>query len=115
MAIAYKILGQVAPNNDTAVSAYTVPSGKQAILSSIVFSSGDGNNLGSLTIHAAKTGVGAIGNNKIYNISGTIATRSNYQFSDKITLAAGESIFVKHNTSGEEGGVFTIFGTEMDI
>lgn len=117
MAISYKILGQATPNNSTDTTVYTVPTGKQAILSSIVFTAGDGQSTqGTLRIYAMKSGVSAnAGANKIYNVSGTVAARSNYQFTDKITLTAGESIAVNHNTNGEESGVVTIFGTEMDI
>lgn len=115
MAVSYKILGQAAPANNTNVTLYTVPTGKQAILSSITFVSGDASN-GSLRIYATKSGVAASnGVNEIYYINGVVNTSSSYQFTDKITLAAGESIVIRHNTSGESSSVATIFGTEMDI
>ena len=115
MAISYKILGQAAPANNTNVTVYTVPTGKQAIISSILFISGDaGGN--RIMIHALKSGQTANEfANKIYHVSGTITGLTNYQFTDRITLGPGESIAIYQNTSGEASGVITIFGTEMDI
>lgn len=115
MAIAYKILGQASPANNTNVTLYTVPTGKQAILSSILFVSGDAEG-GTLRIYAAKSGETLnYGTNVIYYINGSVAPSSSYQFTDKITLAAGESVAIRHNTSGESSAVVTVFGTEMDI
>jgi predicted metal-dependent enzyme (double-stranded beta helix superfamily) len=114
MAISYKILGQAAPANNTNVTVYTVPTGKQAILSSITFVPGDGG--GSMRIHAVKVGATAgNGVNTIYKLDGPVSSGTNYQFSDKITLSAGEFIAINHSTSGESSSVITIFGTEMDI
>jgi hypothetical protein len=113
MAITYKILGQAAPANNTNVTLYTVPTGKQAILSSITFVSGDSAN--SVRIFAVKSGETANNSTNVIYYIGTAATTSSYQFTDKITLAAGESIVIKHSTGGEWAAMATVFGTEMDI
>jgi len=115
MAISYKILGQAAPANNTSVTLYTVPTGKQAILSSITFVAGDGEG-GSLRIYAVKAGQTAgNGTNAIYYINGSVLPTASYQFTDKITLSAGEFIAINHSSGGESVAVVTVFGTEMDI
>lgn len=118
MAISYKILGQASPGNNTNTTVYTVPAGKQAIISSILFTSGDaGLNTGRfLRIHAVKSGASVSESaNTIYYLNYTVRDYQNYQFSDKITLAAGDFIAVNHNSSGEASSTMTIFGTEMDV
>lgn len=113
MAIAYKILGQAAPANNTNVTLYTVPTGKQAIISSTLFVSGD--SAGSLRVFAVKAGQTANNSTNVIYYIGTAATTSSYQFTDKLTLAEGESIVIKHTTGGEWAAMATLMGTEMDI
>lgn len=115
MAIAYKILGQAAPANNTNVTLYTVPTGKQAILSSILFVAGD-SDATTLILYAVKSGQTANpGVNKIYYINSKLVANASYQFTDKITLTTGDSIAILQNSSGESNAIVTICGTEMDI
>ncbi len=109
MAFGYKVLGQVAPANTSITTAYTVPVGTTAILSSIAIA-----NVTATTaiyeIYVRINGAAAsISNALVFDASS--AANSITLIQGGITLSAGDIISVQ--TATANAITFHIFGTEV--
>lgn len=108
MAFGYKILGRKSGNGSTQV-AYTVPTGKSAIVSSLVLNSNeDGLQYDIFVVPSGETK----GNEHRLVSSSSINLGVTHSHQFGITLAAGDSIHF-YGTSGEGLLNLFVFGTEV--
>jgi hypothetical protein len=109
MAFGYKILGRKSGNGTTQV-AYTVPTGKSAIVSSLVLNCNEENR--QYKIFVVPAGETQGGQHQLVAATGVnTGVTHTHQFG--ITLAAGDSIHF-YGTSGEGLLNLFVFGTEAD-
>jgi len=109
MAIAYKILGQVAPASNTANTVYTVPAGTQAVVSTINICNPD---IVPRAFRIAVVKSGESLSQKHYICYETpIPTADSIALTMGITLGANDSISVFANSTSNIS--FSIFGSEI--
>jgi hypothetical protein len=110
MANTYKILGQSAPANTSNADLYTVPSGRATIVSTIHVANVTGTDA-TCRIFVVESGDSAVAGNAIaYDV--TIAANSMAAFTTGITLAAGDKLVVRTDTSNSL--TFHAFGSEVN-
>lgn len=109
MAIEYKELARSIPAVTTRVNLYTVPAGKQAIVSSlIVVSTADVSQ--TFNIYAQDTAGETTGNNTL-GLNLTIPARTRVSFTEGWTLSEGQTIAVQSNSGANLN--FFLFGCEI--
>ncbi len=109
MSFGYKILGQAAPANTSIANAYTVPAGKQAILSSIAIANVSGS-AAVYEIYIRLNGAAAsVANALVFDASQ--AANSTTLIQGGITLSAGDIVSVQ--TATANAITFHVFGTEV--
>lgn len=107
MATAYKVLAQFRayyqPN--AGLTVYTVPTGKQVVISKLIFNLGDASS--GTRMHIVKSGQSAGTSNIVaYNSAST-------GFFKGITMSAGDFIYIQIGNVNTETLV-QIFGAEID-
>lgn len=111
MAIEYKRLGTAIPGTTKTV-LYTVPSGKQAIVSSLVVTptfSGVGTQ--TFSLYALTSAGETESNSNTLGLNLTVSAGTPVVFTEGWTLGAGETIAV---TSASGSGLnFNLFGSEI--
>lgn len=109
MAFGYKVLGQAAPANTSITTAYTVPTGKEAIVSSIAVA----NVTGTAALYEVYVRVGgaaaAASNALVFDASA--GANSTTVIQAGITLSAGDIISVQASVGNAI--TFHVFGTEV--
>lgn len=111
MAFGYKILGQVAPANTSNANLYTVPSGKEAIISSIAVANVTGTDA-LYEIYVRPNGAAAAASNAlVFDAAVTKNTTTIIQAG--ITLSAGDIITVQSGTGNAI--TFHAYGTEVTL
>jgi hypothetical protein len=111
MAFGYKILGQAAPANTSNANAYTVPSGKEAIVSSIAIANVTGADA-LYEVYVRANGAAASAANALV-FDATATKNSTTIIQAGITLSAGDIITVQTNTANAI--TFHVFGTEVTL
>jgi hypothetical protein len=110
MATIYKVLGQSAPAATTATTLYTVPSAKQAVISTIVVAN---RNASSRLYRIAVRPAGAtLANEHYIAYDVTVAGGDSSTITLGITLAVGDVITVYGSTNDLS---FSVFGSEIDV
>jgi hypothetical protein len=111
--VAYKILGQVQPASTSNVDLYAVPSGAQAVISTLQL-----NNTSSVSSRASvfarkfdgTVASAGVGNALLSNV--LVSPGSPLSFTIGVTLAAGDVITVSTETSNTV--TFHAFGSEIE-
>lgn len=111
MAFGYKVLGQVRPANTSNANAYTVPSGKEAIISNIAVANTTANDALFEVYVRINEAAAAAGNAFVFDA--TVAKNSTTMIQGGITLSAGDIITVQSGTG--DAVTFHIFGTEVTL
>jgi hypothetical protein len=111
MAFGYKILGQAAPANTSNANAYTVPSGKEAIVSSIAIANVTGADA-LYEVYVRANGAAASAANALV-FDATAVKNSTTIIQAGITLSAGDIITVQTGTANAI--TFHVFGTEVTL
>jgi hypothetical protein len=109
MAFGYKVLGQAAPANTSIANAYTVPTGKEAIISSIAIANVTAT-AAIYEIYVRVAGATAAASNALV-FDASAAANSTIVIQSGITLSAGDIISVQ--TATANAITFHIFGTEV--
>jgi hypothetical protein len=110
MATRYKVLGQVAPAADTDTTLYTVPAGKDAIVSTLVIA----NRAGSLaTFRIAVRPEGAtLANQHYIAFDVVVGAGDSTTLTLGIALSATDIVTVRGQSADLS---FSAFGSEIDI
>lgn len=104
------VLGQSAPAATTSTTIYTVDTGRRAVVSTIAVAETGGVDA-KIRINVGKAGAAtAVGNAIAHDLYLPKATH--YGFTEGITLAAGDKLYVYSDTGGV---TFTVFGEESDV
>lgn len=111
MPIEYKVLGSSAPSSTAKVNLYTVPSGKQAIVSSLTVTAAFMSGTQTFNIHALSASGDTATNNNSLGSNIVISAGTHMAFTEGWTLNAGETIAVVSNTGS--GLNFYLFGSEI--
>lgn len=111
MAFGYKILGQAAPANTSNANLYTVPTGKEAIISSIAVANVTGTDA-LYEIYVRPSGAAAATSNALV-FDATATKNSTVIIQAGITLSAGDIITVQTGTANAI--TFHAYGTEVTI
>lgn len=111
MATTYKILGQALPPSTTQTLLYTVSTGKQCVVSSIVIcnQAGTAANYRIAVVPAAESLVAADKHWIVYGA--TVGASDTTVVTPGITLATGDKVHVYSSTATIS---FSVFGTELD-
>jgi hypothetical protein len=109
MAFGYKVLGQVAPANTSIADAYTVPAGKEAIISNIAIANVTGT-AAVYEVYVRVNGATAATSNALV-FDASAGANSTTMIHAGITLSAGDIISVQ--TATGNALTFHIFGTEV--
>lgn len=111
MAFGYKILGQSAPANTSNANVYTVPSGKETIVSGIAVANVTGTDA-LYEIYVRAGGAAAAASNALV-FDATATKNSTTIIQAGITLSAGDIITVQSGTANAI--TFHVFGTEVTL
>jgi len=111
MAIAYKRLGTSTPANTAKTVLYTVPSGKSAIISSLVVTGTFNSGTQTFNMYALTSSSETEVPSNALGLNLSISANSTVAFTEGWTLAAGETIAVISNTGS--GLNFNLFGSEI--
>jgi hypothetical protein len=106
--MAYKILGQSSPTSSLDTNVYTVPSGKEAVISTITVCN-VGSTLCTYRI-AARSGSEAIQNRHYIVYDAEITTSETIALTFGMTLSENDTITVRSSVSSSLA--FNIFGNE---
>jgi hypothetical protein len=109
MAFGYKILGQSAPTNTSNANVYTVPTGRETIVSSIAVANVT-NTDAIYEIYIRANGATAAASNALV-FDATATKNSTTIIQAGITLSAGDIITVQSGTGNAI--TFHVFGTEV--
>lgn len=109
MAFGYKVLGQAAPANTSIANAYTVPAGKEAIISSIAIANVTGT-AAIYEVYVRINGAASAASNALV-FDASAAANSTTVIQAGITLSAGDIISVQ--TATANAITFHVFGTEV--
>lgn len=110
MAIEYKRLGTAIPGNTKTV-LYTVPTGKQAIISSLVVTATFSGGTQTFDVYALTSAAEATALSNTLGFNLTISANTVVAFTEGWTLGPGETIAVISNTGS--GLNFNLFGSEI--
>lgn len=111
MAFGYKVLGQVAPATTSIEAAYTVPAGKEAIVSNIAIANVTGTSA-LYEVYVCIAGAAAGSSNALI-FDASQAANSTTLIQGGITLSAGDVIRVQAATANAI--TFHVFGTEVTL
>jgi hypothetical protein len=111
MAFGYKVLGQVRPADTNNANAYTVPSGKEAIISNIAVANTTGTDA-IYEVYVRIAGAAAAAGNALV-FDANVAKNSTVMIQGGITVSAGDIITVQSGTGNAL--TFHIYGTEVTI
>ena len=111
MAFGYKVLGQAAPANTSVTDAYTVPTGKEAIISSIAIANVTATDA-VYEVYVRVSGVAAVAANALV-FDATAGANSTTIIQAGITVSAGDIISVQ--TATADAITFHVFGTEVTL
>jgi hypothetical protein len=106
----YKVLGQNAPLAATQTNIYTVPAGKQAVISTIVVANRSGTN--RLYRIAVRPGGATLDNQHYIAFDVTVGGGDSTTLTLGITLAATDVITVFATNADLS---FSLFGSEIDL
>jgi hypothetical protein len=110
MATRYKVLGQSAPAATTDTDIYTVPSAKEAVVSTIVVAN---RSATARLFRIAVRPAGATLSNEHYiAFDTTVAAGDSTTLTLGITLATSDVITVRASTTDLS---FSVFGSEIDL
>jgi hypothetical protein len=109
MSFAYRILGQAAPANTNIANAYTVPTGRQAIISNIAVANVTGTAALYEVYVRLNGAASAVSNALVFDASA--GPNSTIMIQGNVTLSAGDIISVQ--TSTANAITFHVFGTEV--
>jgi glucose-6-phosphate dehydrogenase assembly protein OpcA len=110
MPTTYKVLGQVAPGATTDTTLYTVPSAKQAVISTIVVANRAGS---SATYRIAVRPAGAtLANQHYLAYDVLVGAQDSATITIGITMTATDIITVYASTDNLS---FSVFGSEIDL
>ena len=111
MATTYKVLGQSAPSATTATDAYTVPSLKYVVVSTITVAN---RATGAATYRISVRPNGDTQANQHYiAFNSLVPANDSIALTVGMSLAATDNIAIQANTTGVNNLGFTIFGTEI--
>jgi hypothetical protein len=110
MATTYKVLGQVAPSATTATTLYTVPSGKQSVISTLIVANRVATN-SSYRIAVRPDGA-TLSNEHYIAYDVTVGPADSTTLTLGLTLDAGDVITVYGSSANLSFGVF---GSEIDL
>lgn len=110
MATTYKVLGQVAPSATTATTLYTVPSAKQAVVSTLVIA--NRSSASDLFRIAVRPGGATLANQHYVVYDVAVGASDSTTLTLGITLATGDIITVYAGTTNLS---FSAFGSEIDL
>jgi len=105
-----RILGQTEPPNATDTLLYTVPNGKQAIIST-VFACNRNVAARAIRLRAARVGESSVSVKQYIYFDTNVPANDTVALTAGITLMAGESLYIYR--SGSEVN-FSAFGVEID-
>jgi hypothetical protein len=111
MAFGYKVLGQAAPADTSIANAYTVPTGKEAIVSSIAIANVTGT-AALYEVYVRINGATAAASNALV-FDASAGANSTTVIQAGITLSAGDIISVQAGTANAV--TFHVFGTEVTL
>jgi hypothetical protein len=109
MTAIYKVLGQVATLQDTNTTLYTVPSGKQAVISTIVVANRGASSPGFRI--AVRPSGAAISNEHYLAFDVAVTANDSTTITLGITLSENEVITVRATNADL---TFSAFGTEIE-
>ena len=110
MPIAYKRLGSAIAGS-TKTILYTVPTGKQAIISSLVVTATFGSGSQTFSVYALTSAAETENTTSALGLNLSISANSTVAFTEGWTLNAGETIAVISTTGS--GSNFNLFGSEI--
>lgn len=110
MPTAYKVLGQVAPSATTNTTLYTVPSGQQAVISTLVIANRAGANA-SYRI-AVRPGGATLANQHYVAFDITVGGGDSTTITLGLTLTATDVVTVYGSSANLS---FSLFGSEIDL
>lgn len=111
MAIEYKRLGTARPASGVETALYTVPTGKQAVISSLIATNTSGSINHRFVVSALNAAGEAMGTANFIAVYVPLAPNSTYSFTEGWTLAAGQTIAVATYDGSEVN--YNLFGSEM--
>lgn len=111
MAIAYKRLGNLVSSGNTKAILYTVPTGKQAIVSSLVVTATFASGSQTFNVYALTSAGETEAVTNAIGLNLSISANSVVAFTEGWTLGPGETIAVISNTGS--GLNFNLFGSEI--
>lgn len=109
MATAYKVLGQSAPADTNNADLYTVPSGTQAVISTIAVTN-DTASAATFRIYVRVAGATAAAVNTLYYDT-SLAGNSTLMITSGLTLGAADVVTVRTGTASAL--TFHAFGSEV--
>jgi hypothetical protein len=110
MATRYKVLGQVATAATTDTTLYTVPSGKDAVVSTIVVA--NRNNVPDTYRIAVRPGGETLATKHYIAFDVTVASSDSTTITIGLTLSPTDIITVR---AGAANLSFSVYGSEIDI
>lgn len=111
MAIEYKRLGTARPSAGVETALYTVPSGKQAVISSLLVTSTSGSASHRIVVSALNTSGESMGSSNFIAVYVPVPANSTVNFTEGWTLGAGQTIAVAVYDGSEVN--FNLFGSEI--
>ena len=108
MTTVYKVLGQSAPNANTATTLYTVPSGNSAVCSSMTICNGSGANA-NVSVQVAVANASSSQSQYIVNNNNLVAGDTLF-LTLGVTLAATDTVRV---TASGANVAFQLYGSEI--
>jgi hypothetical protein len=110
MATIYKVLGQVAPSATTATTLYTVPAGKQAVVSTVVVA--NRGSVSALYRIAIRPAAATLANQHYIAFDVMVPAADSTTLTLGLTLAASDVITIYSSTADTS---FNVFGSEIDL
>jgi hypothetical protein len=110
MATTYKVLGQGAPANTSNADLYTVPAGKQAVISTLQVANVTADEV-TFTIYVRIAGAAAANSNAIAK-DVSVLGNSMLAITTGMTLGATDKVTIQ--SSFANALTFTMFGSEID-
>lgn len=107
----YKILGQSAPTNTTAVDLYTVPAATNTVVSTLMISNRASSNVAANV--ALRPAGATLANQHYISYNTVVPPNDSIALTIGISLGATDVLTVQANTNGANNIGFTAMGTEI--